>query len=85
MKNSFKLVSENWWYAFGTFIIINTGSYPFHVIFKNFSVKDSVHINYFLQNSFSIIFIAPLSCAFAIALLYNLRAKNRSKLECVAQ
>lgn len=75
-KNSFTLVLGNWWYTFGTFLIISTIPSICSFIFDNFYIKNSIYINFFLKNSFSIIFITPLSYAFIIAVLYNLKAKN---------
>ncbi|MGD0465381.1 MAG: hypothetical protein ABSA84_01615 [Gammaproteobacteria bacterium] len=75
IKNSFKLVLGNWRYTFGAFLMISILHSACSFILDSFSVNDII------RNSFSIIFIAPFNSAFIIAILYNLIAKNRDKLE----
>ncbi len=90
IKNSFKLVSGNWWHTLGAFLTINSISSVCSLLLNKFSAKvvtiimsteHNLCINFFLKNSLSTIFITPLTYAFIMAMLYNLQAKKRCTLE----
>ena len=78
IKNSFNLISGNWWYMFGVYLICSVVSYLYDLVFDHLFIKDSVYASFFLKNSFSIILGLPLLHAFMITILYNLKTKKRA-------
>jgi len=81
IKNSFNLISGNWWYMFGVYLICSVVSYLYDLVFDHLFIKDSVYVSFFLKNSFSTILGLPLLHAFMITILYNLKTKKRAWLE----
>ncbi|MGA2846949.1 MAG: hypothetical protein ABSF68_16180, partial [Candidatus Acidiferrales bacterium] len=82
IKNSFNLISGNWWYMFVVSLIIySVAPYIYNLVFDHLFIKDSVYVSFFLKNIFSAIFGLPLLHAFMITILYSLKEKKRAVLE----